>query len=488
MNQAVLPAGRDNGGVLPPPTSLEQEKAQQALWRFLPASQGTPWFDRLLENEFISFEEQEQRRLFLLRRMTAHAFESVPYYRSLFQEKIGGRPVIDRLSDISRLPVLTRPDIQQHFDRMKSTAMKPEQPMLPTQTSGSTGQPVTVLHTAASRRMFGLLKQRELRWFRWNPEQCMAAVRSANELPFGTHNRVPFENTSYCRTRRWPVVGNYFHTGPFYGMSCAEPLETQIRWLDQVRPHYLMAIASKLEHLAFGYQQRPVPDTLEAVLSISQELTPKMRGLAETTLHAPVHQNYGVNEVGIIASRCPEGGRYHVHAELCMVEIVDKEGEPCKPGQKGRLLVTGLANDAMPLIRYDTGDLAEVLEGACPCGRTLPSFGMIHGRYNSIVSLPEGYWNYWIAFVGKFSNMPPDLMQYVRQFQMHLYRDNTFELRLALKPGRPEALIDYVKSAWAPAGKNSPPMRIVEVDGIAQPENGKFQVFTSDYIIQPSGE
>ncbi|MFZ5562992.1 MAG: phenylacetate--CoA ligase family protein [Thermodesulfobacteriota bacterium] len=488
MTQSVSPAGGNKNGPLPVPTSLETERAWQARWRFLPGSRGTPWFDRLLENEFLPFEEQEHRQLHLLRRMTAHAFESVSYYRDLFPGRTVGRPVIGRLCDITALPVLTRADIQRHFDRMKSEAVRPGQPLQATRTSGSTGQPVTVLHTAASRRMFGLLKQRELRWFRWDPEKSLAAIRSAGELPFSPDNRTPFEDASYCRTARWPVVGNYFHTGPFFGMSCAESLETQVRWLEHIRPHYLMGIASKLEHLAFGYQRRPVPDTLEAVLSISQELTPGMRARAEATFQVPVHQNYGINEVGIIASRCPQGGRYHVNAELCMVEIVDTDGQPCKPGRKGRLLVTGLANDAMPLIRYDTGDLAEALEGPCPCGRTLPSFGMVHGRYNSIVSLPNGYWNHWMAFVGRFSDMPPDLLKYVRQFQMHLHRDNTFELRLALNPGRPEALVDYAKSAWAPEGKNTPPMRVVEVDGFAEPENGKFQVFTSDYLTQPSGQ
>jgi len=469
------------------PTSLEAETAQQSLWRLLPRFRGIPWFDQLLANEFLPPEVQERRQLAMLQRTVARSFETVPYYHDRFQAA-GGRPDIGRLSDLARLPVLTRVDIQQQFDRMQSTALKPGQPMIPTQTSGSTGQPVTVLHTVGSRRMFGLLKQRELRWFRWNPEKSLAAVRSANELPFATDNQADSAGAAYCRTPRWPVIGSYFYTGLFYGMSCTVSVETQIRWLDYMKAGYLMAIASKLEHLAFGYQQVPTPDSLKGILAISQELTPEMRTLAEATFHVPVQQNYGINEVGIIASRCPEGGRYHVNTELCIVEIVDRDGAACKPGQKGRLLVTGLANDAMPLIRYDTGDLAEAVEGPCPCGRTLPSFGMVHGRYNSIVSLPDGYWNYWMAFVGKFFSMPSDLMKHVRQFQMHLYRDSTFELRLALKPGRPEALIEYVKSAWKPDTQTPPPMRIIEVDEIDQPVNGKFQVFTSDYLTQPSDQ
>ena len=60
-----------------------------------------------------------------------------------------------------------------------------------------------------------------------------------------------------------------------------------------------------------------------------------------------------------------------MHAEHCIVEIVDDEGSPCAPGRSGRLLVTALRNFAMPLLRYDTGDTA-LLGEPCPCGRGLP--------------------------------------------------------------------------------------------------------------------
>jgi len=221
VNQAVASA----------PTSLEAEKARQSLWRLLPRFRTISWLDQLLANEFLSPEAQERRQLAMLQGTVARSFETVPYYHDRFQAA-AGRPAIEQLFDLSRLPVLTRLDIQAHFDRMQSTALRPGQPMLPTQTSGSTGQPVTVLHTVESRRMFGLLKQRELRWFRWHPEKPLAAVRSANEIPFSDDNRTAFEDTSFCQTPHWPVIGSYFHTGPFCGMSCTAPLETQIRWLN----------------------------------------------------------------------------------------------------------------------------------------------------------------------------------------------------------------------------------------------------------------
>jgi phenylacetate-coenzyme A ligase PaaK-like adenylate-forming protein len=61
------------------------------------------------------------------------------------------------------------------------------------------------------------------------------------------------------------------------------------------------------------------------------------------------------------------------------VEVLDEEGRPCAPGETGRVVATSLNNFAMPLIRYETGDTAEV--GApCPCGRGLPVLTRIMGR------------------------------------------------------------------------------------------------------------
>ena len=103
-----------------------------------------------------------------------------------------------------------------------------------------------------------------------------------------------------------------------------------------------------------------------------------MREHIERSFGCPIHQNYGLNEIGLVATRC-DAGRYHVHSEHCIVEIVGPDGRSVAPGETGRLIVTGLNNWAMPLLRYDADDLGTAVEGPCPCGRTLPSFGDVVG-------------------------------------------------------------------------------------------------------------
>jgi phenylacetate-CoA ligase len=165
------------------------------------------------------------------------------------------------------------------------------------------------------------------------------------------------------------------------------------------------------------------------------------------------------------------------------VEIVDESAQPCPAGQVGQVLVTGLSNMAMPLLRYETGDLAEALDTPCPCGRTLPSFGNIRGRYRRIAFLPPGTWTYWTVFQKEMFLQPQVLLDPLKQYQMHQYRDGSFELRLVTNGPLQPALIERFREIWREAGGASPaPLTIRQVESIPRPPGGKFQNFTSDFM------
>ena len=88
---------------------------------------------------------------------------------------------------------------------------------------------------------------------------------------------------------------------------------------------------------------------------------------------------YTCQEAGYLALQCPDYPHFHVQSENVLLEVVDDVGQPCGPGEVGRVLITSLNNFATPLIRYELGDYAEV--GApCPCGRGLPVLKRIMGR------------------------------------------------------------------------------------------------------------
>lgn len=467
-------------------TSLATESAVQRAWRPRPGCAEDPAYDALVRNEFLAPAEGAALQWQALRRVIAFCAHQVPYYRRLFAQ-LGLSPADFRgPADLRRLPMLTKADLQERGRELWPTSLPPGVQVAGlTATSGSTGQPVKVRHTTASFLLFSLLKQREYRWFRWEPGAVQAAVRPPQDLPGGAGGR-PIELGETVRLDRWHRVDTRVQTGPFYGFLRTNPIEAQMQWLREIRPSYLVAQPADLEHLALALQSGHPPDSLRGLLGVAQEVTDEMRGIIERSFSVPLHQNYGLNEIGLVACRCPEAGRFHVHAEHCYLEIVDASGAPCRPGEQGRVLVTALNNAAMPLVRYDTDDLAEASDGPCPCGRALPSFGRILGRYRRTTALPPGSRERFSAIQQALRDMPPDVSGNLRQYQLHQYREGGWELRVVTAAPLPAAFGERLQQRWARVQAGPPvPLRVAEVEQIPRPPGGKFQDFTSDYMPQP---
>jgi phenylacetate-CoA ligase len=386
------------------------------------------------------------------------------------------------LNVFSKLPILRKLDLRDNESAFHAERLpEGEKVNSEAKSTGTTGMPVRVRHTVRSNRMFALLKQREYRWFQFDPRGTLAMIRSPRALARRPDGSLLAEGEE-IRVSNWPGIGRDFSTGPAIAFSILNPPEHQIAWLRQILPDHLLVLSATLEHLAFAAgDQRPCK-SLKGVLAISEQLTPDMRAYVERRFDVPIHQNYGLNEIGLVAGRC-EAGRYHVHSEHCLVEIVRDDGSAAAPGEIGRLVVTGLSNLAMPLIRYDADDLARAVDGPCTCGRTLPSFGDIVGRYSRFAFLPERSFAMLEAVRATILKMPPHEIRDLRQFQLHQFRDGHFELRLLVRAPLPDVFAEQVNAAWAKAVRSSEQaLWLRYVDAIERSPGGKYQVFTSDFM------
>ena len=130
--------------------------------------------------------------------------------------------------------------------------------------------------------------------------------------------------------------------------------------LGRVRPVYVRGYAGSLFELAsFAISAGLRLHRPRFVCSAAETLRPEMRASIESAFGAPVFDFYGSREVGPLAGE-GQDGRMHAFAFFNYVEVVDDAGRPVGPGGQGRVLVTTLRNYAMPLLRYDIGDTAEV--------------------------------------------------------------------------------------------------------------------------------
>jgi len=86
-----------------------------------------------------------------------------------------------------------------------------------------------------------------------------------------------------------------------------------------------------------------------------------------------------------VAFECQEQNGLHIWEDHFLVEILDGDGNPCAPGERGELVLTSLTKEAMPLIRYRTGDVTYLMEDGCSCGRTSRKLHRFLGRADDML-------------------------------------------------------------------------------------------------------
>jgi phenylacetate-coenzyme A ligase PaaK-like adenylate-forming protein len=114
-----------------------------------------------------------------------------------------------------------------------------------------------------------------------------------------------------------------------------------------------------------------------------------MRAQVETLLPLKALDIYGLSEIigPGVACECVEAqAGLHVNEDHFLVEVVDPaSGRPLEDGERGELVFTTLTKEAMPLLRYRTGDVASLNRSPCPCGRTLARMSKVTGRRDDML-------------------------------------------------------------------------------------------------------
>jgi phenylacetate-CoA ligase len=125
------------------------------------------------------------------------------------------------------------------------------------------------------------------------------------------------------------------------------------------------------------------------IVTTAEALRPEWRRRIEATFGAPVFDQYGCNDGGIMTQTCARG-RFHVAENVSIVEILDHHGRPCPPGDEGEVVVTNLHARVLPFLRYRVGDRAVLGDGPCPCGKPGRTLARMAGRQLEVIRLPDG--------------------------------------------------------------------------------------------------
>ena len=354
-----------------------------------------------------------------LARLVHHAFNTVPYYREHRQAwGIDANWKLTPESFAACLPILTRAEVQEGGAQFHSTKVPDAHGKIgDTFTSGSTGRPLKTLKTGLSEMVWQAVTLRENLWHR-DLRKKLAIIKIIE----GKHSGYPdgdlYENWG-------SFASQTFETGPCCMLHLSTKTHEQVEWLLRMDPDYLFTFAGNAQALAqYCIREQISFPALRQVITFSDLLRPEARAVCKEAWGMPVVDIYSSAEAGYIALQCPESKNYHIQSETVYVEILNEAGQACAPGEVGQVIATPLHNFAMPLLRYASGDLAEV--GECACGRGLPTLKRIIGRTRSVMSLPNG-----AQIFPNFQDLLIDLPM-VQQFQVRRQERESLDVKLVV--------------------------------------------------------
>jgi phenylacetate-CoA ligase len=345
-------------------------------------------YQELEQTQWLLAEEIERRQLSQVRTLLEHCRDQVPYFQRQFAETNFDPEKFETLDDFRRLPLMERRIVKEHADALEARCLPDG--MIATGdalTSGSSGVPLRVLQTNRVALWWFAFYLRDLVWGGFDLRARLAVIRSTGR-----------KGDEFQKLMAGVPLPNWLHalrtlleTGTCHVLELGVDLPAQQTWLTDIDPDYLLSYPANLESLArmMGDSGAKLP-RLKRIQSIGESLSPECRRVIEGAFGVAVHNLYSCAEAGYLASPCPAGEGLHVHAENVLLEVLDEEGQPCQPGETGRVAITTLHNFRMPFVRYLVGDEATVGPVRCGCGRGLPLLKEVHGKARPMYHLPGG--------------------------------------------------------------------------------------------------
>jgi len=299
--------------------------------------------------------------------------ERVPFYRAALDAAGVGAETIRQVADLARLPFTVKADLRDHYP-FGLFAVPREEVRRIHASSGTRGKPTVVGYTP-----------RDLET--WSA--CMArGLVSAGARP-GDLLHLAFGYGLF-------TGGLGFHAGAERLGLTVVPASSgntlrQVLLLQDFRPQGLACTPSFALHLAEVLREAGA-DGRELGLRYgifgAEPWSEGMRREIEAAFGLRAVDVYGLSEVigPGVAAECEARAGLHVNEDHFLVEIVDPAtGTPLEPGREGELVFTSLTKEALPILRYRTGDLSALTREPCGCGRTLARMARIKGRTDDML-------------------------------------------------------------------------------------------------------
>lgn len=312
-----------------------------------------------------------------LKSLLIHSSNNVPYYQNLFRSLSLDISSINSIEDLKKIPLSNKSLLLNQIDKFKATNYINKKIIMTT--GGSSGIPLKYWTNKKDMEISKILKFRGF---------MNGGYKFGDKIVYFAGGSLV--KKANIKSRLIKYFSNIKSVST-YGITESKMSEL-LNYIDKKKVKYIYGYASSLYFLATYFEKNyeKFNINLNAIFTTSEVLTQIMREKIEKVFKTKIFDDYGINDGGASAHECKYHNGLHFDTERSIIEIVDDYGNIIDSG-KGKLVVTNLYNYAMPFIRYDTGDIVEVSNEPCECGKKSKRITKIHGRETDYINIDDVY-------------------------------------------------------------------------------------------------
>lgn len=374
------------------------------------------------EVETANRAEMEKLQLTRLQKTVENVFENVPFYKEKFDD-LGIRPEdIQQLSDVTKLPFTKKQNLRDQYP-FGLFAVPLDEVTRIHGSSGTSGKPTIVGYTKNDIE-------------NWSVIVARAIVTAGGRKSDIFHNAYGYGLFTGGMGLHYGAEKLGAATVPISGGNT----ERQITIINDFKPRgicgtpsYILNIAEKMEEMGMD----PNENGIEYGIFGAEPWSEEMRATLEKKLKLKAVDIYGLSEImgPGVAIECHEAqDGLHIAEDHFLVEVINPDTlEQVEDGAVGELVFTSLTKEALPIIRYRTGDLATITREKCKCGRTTTRMSRIIGRTDDMI-IVRGV----NVFPSEIERALLQVEGLVPHYQIHLVKKGTMdsvELHVEIESG-----------------------------------------------------
>jgi len=347
------------------------------LWELKDRSSRLKELSALEQQQWWSLEKLHELQLNRLEQLLKNAAKHSPFYRQVFSAQNLAQDDLSSWKTFHQIPVTTKHDIRNQTDQFISDEYDKNN-LVTAKTGGSTGVSLNLFFDEKCQERRNAAQMWADRWAGWDLGEKKAAIWGNPPVARGLKQRLRLmllDRTIYLDTMNL----NDQSLGAFVE-----------KWRRE-NPRAIFGHAHSIYLFARYVLEQGHQDLRpKSIVATSMMLLDNERQIIEQAFGCKVTNRYGCEEVGLIACECEKHRGMHLNLPHLVVELLDANDQPVKPGEPGKIVVTDLNNFAMPLIRYRVEDVGVYSARQCECGRQLPILERLEGRVADFLKLPEG--------------------------------------------------------------------------------------------------